>query len=391
MPGDYYDKKFFFNLGNKIGKAIKVDDLTLRRTRTMYARMCVEVDLNTPLLPSYVVDGNALKIEYEGLHLICFNCGKFGHSTEQCPLRKKLDAGPGLAGEGSPETGTAGQGTTSTEGTGELYRGWMLAYDPRKNKKGMARGGKTSDQSTKGGKGGLTPGHSRFGVLSTEECGSDDITSPGPTVAALRDISNIVNGGAKGQINSKNKKEANGGVRGEKGADKNSHSQGGGSRKGAASNLKILGSTTGAESSVPGLREKKGKQVDPIVGPRSEGRDMPGVRGEGETVELRGQGDCGTEGIIGKLVGSNEETVEVGPKGRSPVGGTDGPGGSKLQVGPSDPTLASPLLNLKPPDPCSRAQNMAAEDVEMAFLSPEGQGQQESTRSDAVQVCSLAQ
>lgn len=39
LPGDYYDKKFFFNLGNKIGKAIKVDEMTLRRARTMYARL----------------------------------------------------------------------------------------------------------------------------------------------------------------------------------------------------------------------------------------------------------------------------------------------------------------------------------------------------------------
>lgn len=52
LPGDYYDRKFFFSLGNKIGKAIKVDEMTLRRERTMFARLCVEVDLNTPLLPS---------------------------------------------------------------------------------------------------------------------------------------------------------------------------------------------------------------------------------------------------------------------------------------------------------------------------------------------------
>ncbi|XP_028758644.1 uncharacterized protein LOC114717599 [Neltuma alba] len=64
LPGDYYDKKFFYNLGNKIGTAIKVDEMTLLRARTMYARMCVEIDLNTPMLPSYTVDGNELKIEY---------------------------------------------------------------------------------------------------------------------------------------------------------------------------------------------------------------------------------------------------------------------------------------------------------------------------------------
>ena len=58
----------------------------------MYARMCVEVDLNAPLLPSYSVDGHNLKIEYEGLHLICFSCGIFGHSQEFCPSRRAQEA-----------------------------------------------------------------------------------------------------------------------------------------------------------------------------------------------------------------------------------------------------------------------------------------------------------
>lgn len=53
----------------------------------MYARLCVEVDLGIPLLPEYIVDGNHLNIEYEGLYLICFNCGKYGHSLEQCPSK----------------------------------------------------------------------------------------------------------------------------------------------------------------------------------------------------------------------------------------------------------------------------------------------------------------
>ena len=54
----------------------------------MFARMCVEIDLESPLIPSYNVDGNSLRIEYEGLHLICFHCGKFGHAIEQCPVKR---------------------------------------------------------------------------------------------------------------------------------------------------------------------------------------------------------------------------------------------------------------------------------------------------------------
>ncbi|KAF7826829.1 hypothetical protein G2W53_017993 [Senna tora] len=40
------------------------------------------------LLRKYYVHGRARKIEYEGLHLICFECRVYGHDLEYCPIRK---------------------------------------------------------------------------------------------------------------------------------------------------------------------------------------------------------------------------------------------------------------------------------------------------------------
>lgn len=74
----------------------------------MYARMCVEIDLKAPLLPSYCVDGNHLKIEYEGLHMVCFHYGKFGHDEAHCPL-KITPQGDGRAPGGNAPA-TAGPG-----------------------------------------------------------------------------------------------------------------------------------------------------------------------------------------------------------------------------------------------------------------------------------------
>lgn len=34
------------------------------------------------MLPSIKINGVEKKIEYEGLHLICFKCGKYGHDME---------------------------------------------------------------------------------------------------------------------------------------------------------------------------------------------------------------------------------------------------------------------------------------------------------------------
>lgn len=141
LPDDYYDKKFFYHLGNKIGKAIRVDDMNLNRVRTMYARICVEVDLAAPLLPLYEVDGNALRIEYEGLQLICFNCGKFRHIMEQCPPKKKTSENQGndveltrsQLNEKSPESMKKG-GETANK-----FRQWMVAQYPRRGRKPMRK------------------------------------------------------------------------------------------------------------------------------------------------------------------------------------------------------------------------------------------------------------
>ncbi|KAK7307418.1 hypothetical protein VNO77_40465 [Canavalia gladiata] len=134
LPGDYYDRKFFYNLGNKIGKAIKVDEMTLRRARTMYARMCVEIDLNAPLVPAYEVDGNLLKIEYEGLHQICFACGKFGHEEIHCPKKKEELQNKSMLGGGQNQT-KDGEGPQTEVGGGNGYGEWMKVNDERKGRK----------------------------------------------------------------------------------------------------------------------------------------------------------------------------------------------------------------------------------------------------------------
>lgn len=192
LPVDFYDRKFFFNLGNIIGKAIKVDDMTLHKARTLYARMCVEVDLGAPLLPEYIVDGNRLKIEYEGLHLICFHCGRFGHSMDLCPIKRSHEnvaAKDNAAKTPMPaaEPTTGHQGGDGTEKYGE----WMLARDPKRGKKGIPQGGKGGQGQRKGGKAESSrTGANRFDVLEREEEDMGEGQKAGQTKKPLRDITN---------------------------------------------------------------------------------------------------------------------------------------------------------------------------------------------------------
>lgn len=68
-------------IGNRIGKTIKVDKNTLSREKGKYVRLCIKVDLTKPLLTMFAIKGRHFNIEYEGLHMFCLHCGKYGHTT----------------------------------------------------------------------------------------------------------------------------------------------------------------------------------------------------------------------------------------------------------------------------------------------------------------------
>ncbi|RYR28101.1 uncharacterized protein LOC107646044 [Arachis ipaensis] len=83
IPIEYYDKRFLGTVGDQIGKTLKVDMNTASQTKGKFARLCVELDLDKPFHSKYLVNERNYHIEYEGLHMLGFTCGKFGH-TEGC-------------------------------------------------------------------------------------------------------------------------------------------------------------------------------------------------------------------------------------------------------------------------------------------------------------------
>lgn len=85
---EMFNEASLTRLGNTIGKIIRIDIVTEEVARGKYARICVELDLNKPLQSKMMVMGKLSPIEYEGLHRICFHCGKFGYNTENCPNLK---------------------------------------------------------------------------------------------------------------------------------------------------------------------------------------------------------------------------------------------------------------------------------------------------------------
>jgi hypothetical protein len=85
LPIEYYDSKTLHFIGNRVGKTVKVDKNTLTQERGKYARLCVQVNLTKPLLAMFTIKDRKYNIEYEGLHLLCTTCGRFGHYKEGYP------------------------------------------------------------------------------------------------------------------------------------------------------------------------------------------------------------------------------------------------------------------------------------------------------------------
>lgn len=60
---------------------LKIDELTLIHSRGKFARIYVKLDLQRKLVPAITALGKDFRLEYEGLHLICFRCGRYGHKV----------------------------------------------------------------------------------------------------------------------------------------------------------------------------------------------------------------------------------------------------------------------------------------------------------------------
>ena len=76
-------------IGNLIGHTVKVDSHTMSQARGKFARICVELDISKPLTPFIIVEGRTYGVVYEGIQVICFECGYYGHGRDNCPLNEK--------------------------------------------------------------------------------------------------------------------------------------------------------------------------------------------------------------------------------------------------------------------------------------------------------------
>ncbi|XP_031096887.1 uncharacterized protein LOC116001136 [Ipomoea triloba] len=84
LPIEYFDDDFLKKIGKEVGRPIKVDYTTSLASKGKFARICVELDMTKRLLSKFTLAGEVMPIEYEGIHMVCFRCGIFGHKQGQC-------------------------------------------------------------------------------------------------------------------------------------------------------------------------------------------------------------------------------------------------------------------------------------------------------------------
>lgn len=109
LPMEYYDHNILFRVGEMIGTPMMINSAISLTTRGKFERLCVEVDITKPLLAKFWLRRKVRRIKYEGIHLVCFKCGIYGHSYESCNKKYKDD---GQVGEQSPENAVGNaQGT----------------------------------------------------------------------------------------------------------------------------------------------------------------------------------------------------------------------------------------------------------------------------------------
>jgi hypothetical protein len=83
---EYYDESLLLALATTVGSPVKVDMHTLDASRGKFARVCIEIDLDKPVVGKVWFRDLWYHVEYEGLHLLCKSCGIYGHVARNCPI-----------------------------------------------------------------------------------------------------------------------------------------------------------------------------------------------------------------------------------------------------------------------------------------------------------------
>lgn len=85
LPIKFYNNSILQQIGNQLGDLLKVDARTIDNVRGRFSRLCIQVDLDSPLISKVQIGSLTQPVQYEGISSICFECGCIGHKSTFCP------------------------------------------------------------------------------------------------------------------------------------------------------------------------------------------------------------------------------------------------------------------------------------------------------------------
>lgn len=158
MPMQFMFPEFLERVGNKLGTLLKIDRHTAQQTRGRFAKICVEINLNKPLKTFLRLRKRLCRLEYEGLNLICFQCGRYGHNKEAC---NRDHNGQEIVDKDNLNVGNAGAANSKVNETTD-FGPWMQVPMKTRGRKIL------NDARNKDNKNYSQNGNgSRFGVLNS--------------------------------------------------------------------------------------------------------------------------------------------------------------------------------------------------------------------------------
>lgn len=128
LPIEFYDPEVLRQISGAIGPVLRIDSYTATSSRGSYARLCIQVNLEKPLITTVKVGRLKQKVMYEGIGALCFCCGRLGHKQEFCSYKIK----PREAEIGELDTTNLEHKSSQEEDKSDAnYGAWMLVTRKR--------------------------------------------------------------------------------------------------------------------------------------------------------------------------------------------------------------------------------------------------------------------
>nr|POF11393.1 uncharacterized protein CFP56_55877 [Quercus suber] len=94
LPIKYYNVDALQHIGRAISNVLKVDTFTATETRGRFARLCMQIDVEKPLVTIVMIGNLEQTVSYEGIQKLCFGCDRMGCRKENWPytIRQELSS-----------------------------------------------------------------------------------------------------------------------------------------------------------------------------------------------------------------------------------------------------------------------------------------------------------